>query len=283
MYVRARERLSYGAVHIPFLGQASKSGDDTLFTKHKRGYHRYGGGRVDDRLKELRENGKLSISDADIEMLQRIANIESRGCIQGINSYDDSFMSMGFMQWTIKYGKLQRFIQHASDAFRRHGIELDAPRKYGITTRWGPSTPIAIKGAQKPNNLRSLDWAKRFYRAGLDPDIIAKEAAFALMVIEETKNSIAKRVGSEFLPYYQISVILRALIQETFNHRPAWLRKALRRAIVRAKKMGKVSSDQFLEMVRGAIKQVYKENGKPQSAENLVNKTKFLKLKGVTC
>lgn len=301
MYIRTREGLGLGALDIPAIRAATASNDDKLFVKHKKGgYHRYGGGRVEERLKELRDNGRLEISDADIDMLQRIANVETKGQIQGINNYDSAFMSMGFMQWTIKFddrffpdGKLQRLIRCAPESFRKYEIELDGTRRYKILAGKDKKSgiqryyqPIAIKGAEKPNDLRSLDWAKRFYAAGLDPGVIVKEARLALKVIEETKNRIidkelgGKKIGGGFVPYYERSVVLRALIQETFNHRPTWLYVAIKRAIEHASKQGKVSTDQFLEMVRSAIKQVYQAKEKSQSAENLICKTKYLNIKG---
>jgi hypothetical protein len=259
------------------------SGDDRLFKYHPPtarrrygGYSRYGGGRVDKVLKELRTRGQLVISNADIDMLQRIANVESGGQIQGINSYDSAFMSMGFMQWPIAYGKLQQLIQRAPAAFRRYGIELDAPRPYQIRTPSGTETPIAIKGASHPSALRSLEWAKRFYAAGLDPEIILAEVKLALEVIAESKRRMVGRVGSGFLPYYEKSPVLRALIQETFNNRPVYLYIALKRAMTWAGGMSQVSTEQFLELVRKAIREVYREkepeNG-PQKAENLIRKT----------
>jgi hypothetical protein len=263
------------------------SQDASLFKYHppttKRrygGYSRYGGGRVDKRLKELQVSGKLPISDADIDMLQRVANVESSGQIQGINSYDSAFMSMGVMQWPIAYGKLQRLIQRAPEAFRRYGIELDDLRKYRIQTRYGTETPIAIKGAQNPSDLRSLEWAQRFYIAGLDPDIIIEEVKLALEVIEESKRRIVKKVGSDFLPHYERSAVLRALVQETFNNRPAYLYVALKRAIERARKMaGGVDTNQFLKLVHEAIREVYREKEPedgPKKADNLIRKTAHL-------
>jgi hypothetical protein len=168
-----------------------------------------GGGRVDERLRGLRANGSLPVNNADIELLQRIANVETGGQIQAVNSWDSAFMSMGFMQWPIAYGKLQNLIARTPEAFRRYGIELDAPRRYAIRTRHGTETPIAIKGAQNPSDLRSLDWAKRFYAAGLDADILIEEVKLTLELINDTKQ---RHREEGFLPYYERSPILRALI-----------------------------------------------------------------------
>ena len=250
-------------------------GDDAKFKYHSKygGYSRYGGGRVYDVLKALRDSGRLKINDEDIELLQRISNVETGGMIQAINSWDDVYMSIGFMQWPIAFDKLQRLIQRAPDAFRKYGIELDLNRRYRIRRKYGDLTPIAIKGAQEPRHLRSLDWAKRFYAAGLDPDIIVEEAKLALEVIHESKNKIQKRVGEGFLPYYNQSVALRALIQETYNHRPAWLYGILKSAVANAKKMGGVDGGKFMEIFQNELMKFYKAKNMTKSAINLIQKT----------
>lgn len=260
------------------------SADDRLFRKHARGFSRYGGGRLDTRLRELRGRGLLSITDADIDLLQRIANVETGGLVQSINSYDSAYMSMGFLQLTIKYndkynpdGKLQRLIKRAPQAFQKYGIELDAARRYRIPARGGtPYNPVAIKGAQHPQDLRSLEWAKRFYAAGLDPAIIVAQARLALEIIDETKRRLANRVGTGFLPHYERSVSLRALIQETFNNRPAYLVTALRNATALAGRTGGVTTERFLDALRKAIRQEYarrEPTDGPHKAENLIRKT----------
>jgi peptidoglycan hydrolase-like protein with peptidoglycan-binding domain len=254
---------------------APAGGDDAQFKYHAKlgGYSRYGGGRVYDVLKGLRDRGRLSMSDEDIEMLQRISNVETGGVIQALNSWDSVYMSIGFMQWPVAFDKLQRLIRRAPAAFLKYGIELDLNRRYRIRKKYGELTPIAIKGAQEPQELRSLDWAKRFYAAGLDQDVIVEEAKLALEVINESKNQIRKKVGDGFLPYYDQSVALRALIQETYNHRPAWLYQILKNAMAKVQSMGGVDVGKFMEVFRNELLKFYKAQGMARNALNLIQKT----------
>lgn len=222
----------------------------------------------------MRSVGALSIGDQEIELLQRIANVESGGLVQAINSWDSAYMSMGFMQWTIKFGKLQRFIEQAPAAFRRYGIEIDYTRKYG-PEKWS----FAIKGAENPHDLRKLEWAKRFYAAGLDPEIIVAQVKLALKIIDETKNHIMNhpkyKIGAAFLPHYQKSVAVRALVQETFNNRPKYLLIALQNALARANQ-ATVSVDEFLGILRAEIKEAYRKFGESEKADRLIKKTGVL-------
>jgi transposase-like protein len=275
--------------------------DDRAYRYHAKygGYSRYGGGRLETRLRELRDQGKLSISDGDIELLQRISHVETGGCVQALNSWDDVFMSIGFMQWPLVFGKLQRLIARAPDAFRRYGIELDPTRRYSIKRSYGTETPIALKGVGHPRELRSLNWAKRFYAAGLDPEIVAREAELALEVIAEERRKIEKSLGRP-IPHYDESSALRALIQETNNHRPAWLKEVLKRAVAQYTRSGASDAARFLDLVRATIRSVYPEKARAaaskmtndpkkiadavarmvRSGENLIAKTATLRMRG---
>jgi hypothetical protein len=286
----------------PPAGTPSRAvGDDRAYKHHSKlgGYSRYGGGRLETVLQDLRRQGKLSITDGDIELLQRISHVETGGCLQALNSWDDVYMSIGFMQWPLAFGKLQRLIARAPEAFKRYGIELDPARRYSIKRSYGTETPIALKGVSQPGELRSLEWAKRFYAAGLDPEIVAREAELALELIGEERKKIEKSLGRS-IPHYEQSSALRALIQETNNHRPAWLKDLLKRAVARYTAAGASTADQFLELVRRAIREVYPEKARlaatkrtsdarkieeavakmVRSGEHLIEKTATIHMKG---
>ncbi len=243
-----------------------------------RGWKRYADERTADRLTALRDRGLLDLTDAEIELLQRISNVETSGMIHAINSWDSEYMSMGFMQWPVTFGKAQRLIAEAPEAFRKYGIELDPPRQFRRQRDDGRvDVSDAIKGVNRLKDLRDIEWAKRFYAAGLDDEILVAEAKLALVVVEETKQKLVdvNKVGREFLPYYDDSVVLRALIQETHNHRPAFLIEALKRSNRQAGAMEGVTTEKFLEMTRDNIKDVYKEEG-----EKLEKKGEEIKERG---
>ncbi len=264
--------------------QASHDGEPVRLRKVRRGFSAYTGERVEVVLRGLREGGKLAIEDGDIEMLQRMANVETKGLVNAVNSWDSVFMSAGFMQWPILYkdpvGKLQRWIQRAPEAFARYGIELDGKRIWNIPMGKYTYKSIALVGAGNWRELRERTWAERFYRAGLDPDAVAAEAVLALEVTDHAKKRIVKRCGEHFLPFYEASVPLRALIQETFNHRPAWLYRSLSLAIdeARQNEIAADDSEGFLGCLHRGITSVYEARNKARSAKNLIAKTARLVL-----
>src|SRR5437763_12384609 len=72
-----------------------------------RGLECSGGGRLDDRLAALVRAGKLTgMTFDDIDLLQRIANVESGGQVQSLNTWDTGIVSLGFLQGTLRYVEL---------------------------------------------------------------------------------------------------------------------------------------------------------------------------------
>ena len=248
--------------------------------RHVLGYAGSGGGRLSNILSAINRCGKLNISPDEIDMFQRISNVETGGLIQAINSWDSAYMSMGFMQLTAKYGELQRLIQRAPASFNRYGIALDS-QKYSFGE-------FKIRGTTYANELRNRDWAERFFRAGLDVDIIIAEVIHGRAIIQSLQASIRNWLGTNFQyfnNFYNSSSILRALVQETHNNRPAYLRSALQSAVREAKARIISQILPFLTLLRDKIRGSYKanaarENDTPQhmllKAEHIISRTAVL-------
>jgi hypothetical protein len=261
--------------------------DSVKLRKHKTkpGYSAYGGGSVTAVLKKLKNQGRLDISDGDIEMFHRMSNVETGGVIQGINSYDSAYMSMGFMQWPVLYddkhgGKLQRLIQMVPEAFKRYGIEL-SNEKYAIRRKYGTEYGWKIRGAPTPEDLRSEIWAKRFYLAGLDPEIITAEAKLALIVVREGLQKMilfAKRKTGDgglferIRVAYDNSPMLRALIQEAYNYRPAYTQVALKNAML-AVRPG-IGAEEVIGILRQKLREAYSQDADSQKGvDHIITKT----------
>ena len=234
------------------------------------GYTRYisTGLYVDDVAVALRGRSLLSISDDDIDMLQRASNVETGGRLTALNSWDSAFMSVGFMQWTLKFKKLQQWIALAPQAFRRYGIELEPTQQYTFSSTHKEK---AIVGAVRAADLRSPEWGVRFYMASLDLDAVIAEYLRALEVSNEVRRSIVDPHGTAVVAHYNSSPVLRALVQETHNNRPAYMKQAMRNAASKAN----TDTATFLEVVRNEIVRIYTAREKaPQKAANLIKKTR---------
>lgn len=212
--------------------------------KVKRGYSAYGGGRLTDAIRRLIAAGKLTVSERDIDTLQRVADVESSGQTTALNTWDSAVVSAGFKQWTLHVGKLQDLIRRAPQAFARHGIHLDesAP-KYQF--RWGPQTAIA--GVPNKHDLRNRAWSQRFYLASLEPEAVLAAVQKALEDIgklEKKARGIASRSGHGWSTRFE-SARGRALLAQLDNNRPAYVKRVIPKVLARTASRG-LSESQFL-------------------------------------
>ncbi|MEM7039851.1 MAG: hypothetical protein AAF570_22955, partial [Bacteroidota bacterium] len=241
--------------------------------RSKQGYITYGGGTVTSRLKKLKKEGKLDITDEQIKVLQGVAAVESYGQTQTINSWDSDKMSVGFKQYTMA-GKIQKLIKRNEAAFADYGIELerdDAGKevKKTIKEHDGKKTKATwLKGMEKAADLRNSVWAMRFYEAGMDERIIIEQAKMALEYYEDFEKKADKHVkkGKDTTKFFQENVVKTALF-EISNNRPAYVDDVIRK--VQKDSAGDGTVKDFLEDLMKASGQVYVD----KNSGNLNGKT----------
>lgn len=224
--------------------------------KSNGGWAAYGGGSLREKLYELQKS-KLSISDNEIEIFVLVSQPESGGLIGAINSYDNMGMSMGFIQFTLRSKELIELIKKVPQAFQKHGIELDPSRQY----KWNDGkTTMALKNIPSIADLKSLEWAKRFFAAGLEDDVIIMQ----IKIGREHMQSIRKRndPNGYLNRYNDRCPNLWAFIYESFNSRPAILHMALTSTIKKAEAQN-INDDQkfahlLLEQLKISTESFYK-------------------------
>ncbi|GGO30504.1 peptidoglycan-binding protein [Deinococcus humi] len=227
-----------------------------------RGLARYGGRRVDEVLGGLAAAGRITLTREDIDTLQRVANVETGGLIQGLNTWDSAVVSIGFMQWTLQHGKLQEWIRRATAAFARHGIELDPARTY-LWTREGRTVAEqgAIRGAATRDELRWDGWAQRFFSAGLDEEAVVIEAALALEHLRRHRTGLRAYLQNPalydvFMGHYRASLRVRGLFQAAYNNLPAAAKRGTATALGAA---GAMDSERFAALLAEALLAAYAE------------------------
>lgn len=207
-----------------------KNNRTTYGLKPDPNYQLYQPGRLDIRLAELHRQGKINISQDELDVFQRIANVESGGQIHTLNTYDSAVVTIGFMQFTLHVGKIQEWIKLNEPAFKKYGIELEAAQKYHIEGHKSP----AIKGVAptQVDQLRWNGWAERFYYAGLDEDIIIAQFTLAKKYLnihlDDLKNGLKKHHNdtnnAKYIlfkrRYYDKDAYVRGLFQESHNNNP---------------------------------------------------------------
>jgi N-acetyl-anhydromuramyl-L-alanine amidase AmpD len=223
------------------------NGENVRFAWKNPGWAAYGGGNLKAKLLNLKQRGSLSISLTEIETFAITSIPESGGLVNAINSWDTAYMSMGFFQFPVKFNKLQRVIKKAPDAFRKHGIELDMTRTYVVDKE----KSFAIKNAAEISDLRSFDWAVRFFEAGLEDDVIIAQ----IEVAREILNSLLKNYDkTNYLNRFKNSYpTLWAFIFEANNSRPAILQMALIPAIKKATDKNVNDVIDFVQILKDAL------------------------------
>ena len=207
--------------------------------------------------------------------LQAVAEVESSGFTQCINTWDSDVVSFGFKQYTMA-GKLQDLIKRVPTAFARYGIELSGRLriKQGVTAD-------GIKGVNAASELRGAYWATKFFQAGLDDEIIVAQAAKALEDLGafETKTATQSATST-----HMRSAKVRAILFELDNNGPAYVRAVVRRTLAQANKKPDLTEAEFIEILGAEMEAEYVTyrsdhgNGATdekarQKAKNIVAKT----------
>lgn len=217
----------------------------------KRGYELFGGGRLTPRLQRLRAAGKIQVTDDEINEMQGVAEVESGGFTNCINTWDSDVLSLGFMQYTMA-GSLQELIEAAPEAFARYGIRLGPNMKL---TRSGETISVkGIQGIKSLQELRGLEWATRFFRAGLDDDVIAAQVAKAKADFAKITTRYLDSVSAA--PQFGVPRI-KAIIFELYNNRPAYVAAVVAAAAAEIKKHPRATTDDVVGFLRDAMEDQY--------------------------
>ena len=213
-------------------------------------------------LHRLAKAGKITLTQKELDVFQRISQVESSGKIQTLNAYDGGVISLGFMQFTIHVGKLQQWIKLAPAAFKRYGIELDGTLTYVFGKN---GTFAAIKGVPQSriDELRYGGWAERFFFAGLDEEIIIAGVGLARSYLQTHLDDLKARLKShykdttsysEFISrFYDKSGYMKALFQESHNNNPSNSTRAVRAAVKKATDDKVSEYDKLLKIYQDAL------------------------------
>jgi hypothetical protein len=212
------------------------------------GFSKYGGGKVRDKLVELTNSGQLKLTPAQIAVFDAVSQVETGGQIGCVQTYDDQVVSVGFKQVVLGYASLEKMMVKAPAGFAKHGLQLDFSKTY---KKSGWSNPHQIVGCPDVEELRSPEWAIKFYHASMEPDVIG--AMCELLAHEQgIVNKSIDQEGGVNEDYFD-DATAQSWLLECYNNRPAFTAKA----IARAGKKAAASRDAFLDMLSDAIIETY--------------------------
>ncbi|MFK7926214.1 MAG: peptidoglycan-binding protein [Bacteroidia bacterium] len=150
------------------------------FTKFKRGLYTAGNERASTTIQmfnsALKSNG---MTESAIKVMLPVSKNE--GNLDAVNTWDDSYISLGMFQWTLGRGggkgELAALLKRLKDSdpsafqnyFGRYGLDIapDTNEVNGYMTFNG----TALRSTTSKEQFRSIDWAFRFWEAALDPRV----------------------------------------------------------------------------------------------------------------
>lgn len=163
-----------------------------------------------------------------------IAATESNGFIGCVNTADDMYVSLGFKQVTLGWGTLQKIMLRAPKGFKKYGIKINPmefyPKKGGIH-----KTNIhKISDTNTPDELRSPEWAAKFYAASMEDDVITeliKNARKNLRHVEKTVGSPEKGPRRADGMKYFDEPLTKSILTAVYNNRSSYMKKVVRQAL----------------------------------------------------
>jgi hypothetical protein len=275
-------KRQYGGKKIDnWMGFASKAQEWKQMVKHADGgWEMSGGGDLKKTLQRLVKEGKLSITDEQIDLMVGLSQVESSGYLNVINSWDSDKMSMGFVQFTAAKS-LQEWILKVEPAFKAFGIELERDKdnklvnktiKKGVTAPW-------LKGMKSADDLRNSVWALRFFEAGLNDEIIAAEVTSVVADSEKILRHVNKtKAGAALFE----KPVVKCILLEMENNRPAYLKSVTQDT--QARLSATSTHEDLMKILKEEIMAIYKKNwekhgnGKTEAAGEEKGKRLFEKV-----
>jgi hypothetical protein len=179
---------------------------------------------------------------AQTSSVQRVlvAAAKNEGLLEAVNSYDNSFLSAGFQQWTLgqedgpgELPVLLARLQEAdavafTDCFGRYGLGAKATGRTGFLTLAG----VDVDNAEAKKTFRSKEWAYRFWRAGHHPSLRAAQVRLAAerIGIVRALPVLAHTAGSWLTSEHGVALMLDEHINRP-NHLPGTLESAVNELI----------------------------------------------------
>jgi hypothetical protein len=159
-----------------------------------KGVTKSGGGSVRERLTEMTRAGQLRLTGHQIAAMAAVAEVETGGQLGCVQTYDDQVVSIGFKQIVLGHGSLPKVMETAPVGFARHGLILDHTKRY-VVDGWRKQ-PYQIAGCEDVEELRSPEWAIKFYHASLEPDVVSAICDLALADIRQVETATAPHEGA---------------------------------------------------------------------------------------
>ena len=212
------------------------------FTKHKKGIYSYGNQKVEDFVKKNKAAlDRAGITDSAINVMLAVS--ENEGHLDGVNTWDNSFMTFGIFQWTLGVGNDPGELAALLRKLKNHDVKVFETcfGKYGLDVAdAGPISGYLSLNGRKLSSpiekelLRTYEWAFHFGLAGQDKEVQSIEIQHALSRIDVFYRSDHYKVKKYFLSDLVKSEYGVGLLLDNHVNRPGYLTGCLATALEKA-------------------------------------------------
>jgi hypothetical protein len=183
------------------------------------------------------------ISPSRLRVMQAVSANE--GKLEAINTWDNAILTFGCFQWTVGVGNgagelptmLDRLKQKNASVFQKYfgqfGLDTVIPNAPADTL---PTGFLSLKGTtlrtpQQKEQLRTLDWAYRFWLSGQDDTVRQVEIEHAMSRVDLFYRCPRCLINTRFVGDYVSSEYGIALLLDQHVNRPGHVPGTLARSV----------------------------------------------------
>lgn len=211
------------------------------FKSFRKGVYHVGNHRPEDFI-ESNPPQLASIKMSESLVRVMIAVSVNEGNLDAVNTWDNSFMTFGMFQWTLgarsDKGELPALMKKINtkdaavfqQAFGQYGLDIseqDTNSTYGYLTLNGN----VINTPAEKEQLRTNEWATRFFEAGQDPVIQAVQVEHAASRLLNFYWKEKLKTTGDLLSDVVTSEFGVALLLDNHVNRPGYVRRCIDKAM----------------------------------------------------
>jgi hypothetical protein len=230
-----------GAFH--FEGTTAVAADGTRFAKKfKLGVFDYGTTSITQFVGDNVERF-ASVSPSRLRVMQAVS--ENEGKLEAINTWDNAFLTFGIFQWTVGSadgaGELPSMIDRLKQTspsvfdtfFGQHGLDaVVTSAQPGVTpVGFFKLNGVTLKTSAQKGQLRTLEWAYRFWSAGHDDTVRQAQIDHAMGRVEIFYRDAKHKIGDRFIADYVTSEFGVALLLDQHVNRPGNVPTTIAKAV----------------------------------------------------
>jgi uncharacterized protein YraI len=183
------------------------------------------------------------ISPSRLRVMQAVSANE--GKLEAINTWDNAILTFGCFQWTVGVGAgagelpamLDRLKQKSASVFQKYfgqfGLDTVIPNAPADTLPTGflSLNGTTLRTPQQKEQLRTLDWAYRFWLSGQDDTVRQAEIEHAMSRVDLFYRCPRCLINTRFVGDYVSSEYGIALLLDQHVNRPGHVPGTLSRAV----------------------------------------------------